>query len=93
MHKVSLHKGIKPQFIFLPLLISDRGISSNFFARRLNISSEKHVLSVYFQYMILSNLNFDHLRLYYVELLCFTANRGSSRSSADLFLHQKMHKQ
>lgn len=57
------------------------------------MSSEKHVPSVYFQYIILSNLNFDHLRLYDVELSCFPANRGSSRSSADLFLHIKIYKE
>ena len=87
MLKVSLNKGIKPQFIFLPLLISGWGILGIFFARRLNMSAEKHVSSVYFQCIILSHLNFDRVRLYDVDSSCFPANRRSCRSSADLFLH------
>lgn len=74
MHKVSLNKGIKPQLIFLPPLNLRLGCFEDFFANCLNMSSEKHVPSVYFQYIILSNLNFDHLRLYDVELSCFSAN-------------------
>ena len=38
---------------------------------------------------LLSNLNFDHVRLYDVDLLHVLANRGTYRSSAGLFLHYK----